>query len=82
MSVHNVSKLFTEKFLYAETPTTGGNSNGAPCKFPFIYNGKEYYHCTTDHAESRRLWCATVSNYDQDPKWGYCPLSGKLVSVL
>ncbi|KAK6466647.1 hypothetical protein HHUSO_G35914 [Huso huso] len=59
-----------------ETPTTGGNSNGAPCKFPFIYNGKEYYHCTTDHAESRRLWCATVSNYDQDPKWGYCPLSG------
>ncbi|MGH0133393.1 UNVERIFIED_CONTAM: hypothetical protein FKN15_035936 [Acipenser sinensis] len=63
-------------------PTTGGNSNGAPCKFPFKYNDKDYYYCTTDNEESGRLWCATVSNYAQDPKWGYCPTSGKLVCVL
>ncbi|XP_051549645.1 uncharacterized protein LOC127438245 isoform X9 [Myxocyprinus asiaticus] len=57
-------------------PTTGGNSNGAPCKFPFKYNNKDYYYCTTDNEESKKLWCATVSNYAQDAKWGYCPTSG------
>ncbi|XP_066560184.1 epididymal sperm-binding protein 1 isoform X1 [Amia ocellicauda] len=56
--------------------TTGGNSNGAPCQFPFKYKNKDYYNCTTDSEKSKRLWCATTSDYAQDPKWGYCPTSG------
>ncbi|KAI0213494.1 hypothetical protein LSAT2_001461 [Lamellibrachia satsuma] len=26
--------------------TKGGNGEGAPCVFPFIYNGVEYNNCT------------------------------------
>uniref|UniRef100_W5MSV8 Fibronectin type-II domain-containing protein n=1 Tax=Lepisosteus oculatus TaxID=7918 RepID=W5MSV8_LEPOC len=60
---------------FSGSPTTGGNSNGAPCQFPFIYQNKQYYYCTTENEGSKLPWCATVSNYDKDPKWGYCPTS-------
>ena len=43
---------------------------GLCCVFPFIYKGQLYYRCTSvDH---HRLWCATVPNYDKDPKWKKC----------
>ncbi|XP_041107548.1 epididymal sperm-binding protein 1-like [Polyodon spathula] len=56
--------------------TTGGNANGALCVFPFVYRGKTYEYCTTDNWWPRHPWCATVSNYDIKPEWGYCPTSG------
>lgn len=52
--------------------TYGGNSNGKPCVFPFIYNGSVYYQCINNDRDS--LWCSTTSNYDYDVKWGYCSL--------
>uniref|UniRef100_A0A8D0CMH2 SEL1L adaptor subunit of SYVN1 ubiquitin ligase n=1 Tax=Sander lucioperca TaxID=283035 RepID=A0A8D0CMH2_SANLU len=50
----------------------GGTDHGEPCIFPFLFQGKEYYDCTTDGRGDGRLWCATVYDYDQEKKWGFC----------
>ena len=50
----------------------GGTGDGACCKFPFVYKGKQYRHCTTDGFKDSVLWCATTSNYDEDKLWGLC----------
>jgi len=52
--------------------TEGGNSNGACCAFPFLYNGQELTACSSDN--SGRPWCGTTYNYDADSKWGYCKI--------
>lgn len=39
--------------------------------FPFKYEGRLYYQCTTvDHG--LKEWCATTSDYDVDGLWGNC----------
>lgn len=53
------------------TFTSGGNANGAVCKFPFIYQGSAYYSCTTIN-NNGQLWCATTLSYDDDKLWGNC----------
>ncbi|XP_032398265.1 protein sel-1 homolog 1 [Etheostoma spectabile] len=50
----------------------GGTDPGEPCIFPFLFQGKEYYDCTIDGRGDGRLWCATVYDYDQEKKWGFC----------
>ncbi|XP_048585867.1 uncharacterized protein LOC5504462 [Nematostella vectensis] len=52
--------------------TQGGNSDHAPCVFPFQYKGKTYTKCTTVDASSGNPWCSTTNNYDIDELWGYC----------
>ena len=42
------------------------------CKFPYQYNGRQYFVCITIENNGVR-WCATTSNYDTDKKWGNCP---------
>eukprot|EP00794_Sanderia_malayensis_P017044 gene17044-18759_t len=54
--------------------TTGGNANGAPCVFPFVYRGRNYTSCT--RAGHTRQWCATTKNYPADGKWGNCAPAG------
>ncbi|XP_007544154.1 matrix metalloproteinase-9-like [Poecilia formosa] len=53
--------------------TFDGNANGAPCVYPFVFQGKMYKSCTTDGRIDRKRWCATTSNYDTDKKYGICP---------
>ncbi|XP_030826211.1 matrix metalloproteinase-9 [Camarhynchus parvulus] len=53
--------------------TNGGNSDGAPCVFPFIFEGTSYDACTTDGRSDGYRWCATTSSFDQDKKYGFCP---------
>ncbi|XP_070600410.1 matrix metalloproteinase-9-like [Erythrolamprus reginae] len=53
--------------------TYDGNSNGARCVFPFVFEGKSYQGCTTDGRTDGYRWCATTANFDQDKKYGLCP---------
>ena len=52
--------------------TTEGNSYGAPCCFPFNYEGVDFVGCTMFDSKYRRPWCSTTPNYDADEQWGYC----------
>lgn len=54
-----------------EQMSHGGKGDGACCKFPFVYKGKQYHSCTTA-GRGNQLWCATTSNYDKDGLWGKC----------
>ncbi|NXX14825.1 MMP9 protein, partial [Podargus strigoides] len=53
--------------------TNGGNSDGSPCVFPFVFDGTSYNTCTTDGRSDGYRWCATTANFDQDKKYGFCP---------
>merc|ERR1719310_131291 len=48
--------------------TCGGNAEGAPCMFPFNYNGKQYLQCTTEDRYDGMSWCIT----DGEDHWGNC----------
>ncbi|KAI0218851.1 hypothetical protein LSAT2_029472 [Lamellibrachia satsuma] len=50
--------------------TIGGNSKGALCVFPFIYQGLSYTDCI--NGTTGTAWCSTTSNYDTDGKSGDC----------
>lgn len=53
--------------------TFDGNSNEAPCVFPFIFDGKKYDSCTTEGRNDGYRWCSTTANFDTDKKYGFCP---------
>ena len=50
--------------------TTGGNADGAMCKFAFKYKGNMQMSCV--NTTGFGLWCGTTSDYDRDGKWGLC----------
>lgn len=57
---------------YRKMHTSGGNSKGAPCEFPFLYNGTWHHSCLPPTDENTLEWCSTTANYDQEQKWGNC----------
>ncbi|XP_071416339.1 macrophage mannose receptor 1-like isoform X2 [Pithys albifrons albifrons] len=50
-----------------------GNSNGAPCAFPFQLSGRWYSECTAAGRSDGLLWCATTPDFDIDHLYGFCP---------
>ncbi|MGH0125233.1 UNVERIFIED_CONTAM: hypothetical protein FKN15_051667, partial [Acipenser sinensis] len=53
--------------------TLGGNAEGAPCKFPFNFQGTKYESCTTEGRTDGYRWCGTTEDYDKDTTYGFCP---------
>ena len=89
----SLNEEFTNEvhFLYSGWCTfnagdTGNkNKQGAPCKFPFTYNGKNYNGDCVEDSNSENPWCFTSDDTSDSAPFGYCtsvcPKDGKSLPI-
>ncbi|XP_060137542.1 epididymal sperm-binding protein 1-like [Zootoca vivipara] len=66
----DTKEMIKHKWKNCNTKEHGGNHQGQPCVFPFVYMGRSSKTCIKKFAMD--YWCATTGNYDKDKKWSWC----------
>ena len=98
ISNHSICTLSLQQGAPCILPERCDTKGGAPCDFPFDYDGKRYYSCTWESAitkKNSKPWCATntssMSHSDQSIQrviieWGdcreSCPTGGSYLKIL
>ena len=73
LRVHGIIRILFHCLLSSAgglVATVGGNSKGAVCVFPFVYQGVSHTDCV--RGATGRAWCSTTADYDVDGKSGDC----------